>query len=120
MSGCLQAEESSFTANLKYNSKKKKLKISVAVAKDVGAESSQTHQAVDDDRKMALQVGDYRRLQEIAGDVARARRVVEPPVEERGGGGGVAEELMRRRPDDMLPRVCVVSWLVPSFHHVRL
>eukprot|EP00730_Choanoeca_flexa_P016035 TRINITY_DN7496_c0_g1_i3.p1 TRINITY_DN7496_c0_g1~~TRINITY_DN7496_c0_g1_i3.p1 ORF type:complete len:738 (+),score=219.18 TRINITY_DN7496_c0_g1_i3:88-2301(+) len=44
-----------FNLNLKYNSKKKKVKISAAVAKDTAAESSQTHKAVGDDRKMFLQ-----------------------------------------------------------------
>ena len=51
----LTAPEACFDLNLRYNSKKKKVKISAAVAKDTAAESTQTHKSVSDDRKMFLQ-----------------------------------------------------------------
>lgn len=49
------APEDKFLVNLKFNSKKKRLKISSALQKETPSETQQTHKAIDEDRRLLLQ-----------------------------------------------------------------
>lgn len=44
-----------FSLNTKYNSKKKRVKISAALQKETQADTQQTHKAIDEDRRLFLQ-----------------------------------------------------------------